>query len=134
GQLRGLTETSALINSSLDADAILAQAMDEIINLTGAERGYILLTNKETGELEFRICREPESEQTEGEDISRTVIHEVMTTRKPMLTDNASSDPRMQGSRTVAKFTLRSIMCVPLVYKDSVTGAVYVDNRFRESV
>ena len=59
-QLRALTETSAMINSSLDADAILAQAMDEIINLTGAERGYILLRNDDTDELEFRICREPE--------------------------------------------------------------------------
>ena len=54
-QLRALTETSAMINSSLDPHAILAQAMDEIINLTGAERGYILLTNKDTDELEFRI-------------------------------------------------------------------------------
>src|SRR5690349_13632846 len=42
-QLRALTETSAMINSSLDPDMILAQAMDEIINLSGAERGYILL-------------------------------------------------------------------------------------------
>ena len=25
-------------------------------------------------------------------------------------------------------------MCVPLIYKDSVTGAVYVDNRFKEAV
>ena len=41
-QLRTLTETSALINSSLDPDAILAEAMDEIINLTDAERGYII--------------------------------------------------------------------------------------------
>src|SRR5450432_3480949 len=51
-QLRGLTETSAMINSSLDPDAILAQAMDEIINLTGAQRGYILLRNSTTDELE----------------------------------------------------------------------------------
>ena len=61
-QLRALTETSALINSSLDPDAILAQAMDEIINLTGAERGYILLRNKNSAELEFRVCREPEND------------------------------------------------------------------------
>ncbi len=132
-QLRALAETSALINSSLDPHAILAQAMDEIINLTGAERGYILLKNQ-TEELEFRICREPEAEANNGEDVSRTVLHEVVNSGKPLLTDNASSDPRMIGSETVAKFTLRSIMCVPLNYKDTIIGAIYVDNRFREAV
>ncbi len=135
-QLRALTETSALINSSLDPDAILAQAMDEIINLTGAERGYILLRNADSDELEFRVCREPDAVpgEVQGADISRTVLNEVFTSGKPLLTDNASSDPRMQGSETVAKFTLRSIMCVPLIYKDKITGATYVDNRFKENV
>lgn len=133
-QLRALTETSALINSSLDVDAILAQAMGEIINLTGAERGYILFGNDASGSLDFRICHEPDSDASDGADVSRTVLHEVFITGKPLLTDNASVDPRMQGSKTVAKFTLRSIMCVPLLYKDIVTGAIYVDNRFRESV
>lgn len=133
-QLRALTQTSALINSSLDVDAILAQAMGEIINLTGAERGYILFGNDAGGSLDFRICHEPDGDASDGADVSRTVLHEVFITGKPLLTDNASVDPRMQGSETVAKFTLRSIMCVPLLYKDMVTGAIYVDNRFRESV
>ena len=133
-QLRALTETSAMINSSLDANAILAQAMDEIINLTGAERGYILLRNEATDELEFRVCREPQEDANNGADISKTVLNEVFATTKPLLTDNASNDPRMKQSETVAKFTLRSIMCVPLIYKDKVTGAVYVDNRFRAGV
>ncbi|MBI1257947.1 MAG: GAF domain-containing protein [Chloroflexi bacterium] len=133
-QLRALTETSAMINSSLDANAILAQAMDEIINLTGAERGYILLRNETTDELEFRVCQEPQEDANNGADISRTVLNEVFASANPLLTDNASNDPRMKQSETVAKFTLRSIMCVPLIYKDSVTGAVYVDNRVRAGV
>jgi class 3 adenylate cyclase len=133
-QLRALTETSALINSSLDADAILAQAMGEIINLTGAERGYILFGTDASSNLDFRICHEPAGDASDGADVSRTVLHEVFATGKPLLTDNAAIDPRMQGSETVSKFMLRSIMCVPLLYKDTIMGAIYVDNRFRENV
>ena len=48
-QLRALAETTALINSSLDTDSVLNQVMDTVIQLTGAERGYIMLTNKGTG-------------------------------------------------------------------------------------
>ncbi len=131
-QLRALTETSALINSSLDLDQVLAQAMDVILKLTNAGRGFTLLRNRETGELEFRIIRAPEDE--ERHDISRTILEYVMSTKQPMLTDNASSDPRIRQSETVGKFTLRSILCVPLIYKERVTGAIYLDNRFKEAV
>ncbi|MBE2267013.1 MAG: GAF domain-containing protein, partial [Anaerolinea sp.] len=131
-QLRALTETSSLINSSLDVDQVLGQAMDEIINLTGAGRGFILLRSRETGEIEFRTVRAPEDDQRQ--DISRTVIDQVMNTGEPLLTDNASSDPRIKQSESAGKFTLRSILCVPLKYKDTVIGAIYVDNRFKEAV
>jgi adenylate cyclase len=133
-QLRALTETSAMINSSLDPDLILAQAMDEIINLSGAERGYILLKDEDSGELEFRITREPENAQSSGTDISRTVLQQVFNSGQPLLTDNASADPLMGQIATVARFTLRSIICVPLTYKGSITGVIYVDNRFKEGV
>lgn len=131
-QLRALTQTSAMINSSLDLDQVLAQAMDEIINLTGAGRGFILLRNRETGEIEFRVSRAGDSEG--HEDVSRSIIDNVIQTGEALLTDNASSDPRVRKSTTVGKFTLRSILCVPLVYREKVTGAIYVDNRYKEAV
>ena len=131
-QLRALMATSALINTSLDLDEVLAQAMDEIINLTGAGRGFIILRDRDSAELDFRISRAPDGDMRV--DISRTIIEEVLTTREPLLTDNASSDPRVSRSQTVGRFTLRSILCVPLIYKDMVRGAIYVDNRFREAV
>ncbi|NDJ61352.1 MAG: GAF domain-containing protein [Chloroflexi bacterium] len=136
GQLRALTETAALINSSLDVDSVLGQAMDELIRLTNAERGFILLLNEESEELEFRISREVE--QTEamaaGNEVSRTILNEVITTGIPLLTDNASNDPRMQKSETLAKYVLRSVVCAPLIYKERAIGAIYVDNRYREGV
>lgn len=131
-QLRALTATSALINSSLDLDEVLTKAMDEIVNLTGAGRGFIILRDRDSGELDFRISRAPDDDTRA--DISRTIIDEVLATGKPLLTDNASSDPRVSRSKTVGRFTLRSILCVPLIYKDTVRGAIYVDNRFREAV
>ncbi|PJF26601.1 MAG: hypothetical protein CUN52_15620, partial [Phototrophicales bacterium] len=38
GQLRFLAETSARINTTFDLEAVLAQSMEIIISLTGAER------------------------------------------------------------------------------------------------
>ncbi len=54
-QLRALAETTALVNSSLDVDQVLNEVMDTVIALTGAERGYIMLRDEFSGEMEFRV-------------------------------------------------------------------------------
>lgn len=133
GQLQALAETYAMINSSLDVDVVLAQALDEIVALTGAERGFILLYDPETDSLDLRIARGMEG-QIDGGEMSSFVLREVISSGKPVLTDNASRDPLLAKSDTVARFTLRSILCVPLMSRDRVEGAIYVDNRYKEGV
>jgi adenylate cyclase len=131
-QLQALANTSALINSSLDVDGVLAEAMDQIVNLSGAERGYIVLLN-EAGTFDFRVMRALEGEPT-THDVSRTILNAVLESGEPLVSDNASNDPRMQETETLARFVLRSVLCVPLIYKERTIGAIYVDNRYREGV
>jgi class 3 adenylate cyclase/GAF domain-containing protein len=137
-QLRTIGATSAMINSSLDLDTVLSGAMDEVINLTGAERGFLLLINPVTQQLEFRLIRNLEHDSaasaSSNYQVSSTILNEVFTTGEPLLTDNAFKDPRMQDSATIVQYLLRSVLAVPLQYKDRVIGAVYVDNRFKTGV
>src|SRR5687767_8358650 len=67
-QLRGLAETTALINSSLDTGDVLNQVIDKVVQLTGAERGYIVLKNEATDELDFTVARGIDQEQLVAED------------------------------------------------------------------
>ncbi len=130
-QLRALAETTALINSSLDTDSVLNQVMDTVIQLTGAERGYIMLTNKGTGSLEFRIARGIDREQLVRDEfiVSNTIVNQVFGTGEPVLTDNARSDPRYQSLESIVGYQLRSILCVPLIVRGEAIGVVYCDNR-----
>jgi adenylate cyclase len=129
--LRALAETTALITSTLDVDEVLNQVMDTVIRLTGAERGYIVLKNKETGEMEFRIARGMAQEQLDNNEfiVSRTIVNQVADSGEPLLTDNASNDERFQGQESIVGFALRSILAVPLKTRDEVVGVVYCDNR-----
>ncbi|MFN8528336.1 MAG: adenylate/guanylate cyclase domain-containing protein [Anaerolineae bacterium] len=130
-QLRALADTTAIINSSAGTDEVLNQVMDTVIQLTGAERGYIMLRNSATGAMEFRIARGIDREQLGREDfiISNTIVNEVVETQKPVLTDNARNDPRYQGQESIVGYQLRSILCVPLSVRGDVIGVVYCDNR-----
>jgi PAS domain S-box-containing protein len=140
-QLRALAETTALINSALDTDTVLNQVMDTVISLTGAERGYIVMKNRDTGELDqYRVARGLDKEQLgaksddpEGKKngiiISSTIVNQVAQTGEAILTDNASQDDRFADQQSIVSFALRSILAVPLKVRGELIGVVYCDNR-----
>ncbi|MEP7359508.1 MAG: GAF domain-containing protein, partial [Anaerolineales bacterium] len=132
GRLRALADTSSVINSSLDLTTVLNQVMDTIVRLTGAERGFMMLTN-DKGELEFRVARNVDSETLDSSafQVSRTILTQVAASGEPVVTTNAQADPRFSAQESVVGYNLRSIVCVPLKFKGAVTGVIYVDNRIR---
>jgi PAS domain S-box-containing protein len=136
-QLRGLAETSALITSALSLSDVLNEVMDKVVELTDAERGYIMLKDEQTGALEFRAARGIDREELSGDEfiISRTVVERVASTGESVLTHNAQDDPRYQGEASIIGFMLRSILAVPLTIQNGeVIGVVYCDNRVREGL
>ena len=131
-RLYALIDVGKVINSSLDLTTVLNEVMDTIISLTGAERGFLMLSNHQGG-LDFRVARNMARETLEEEDfkISSTIAHRVAAQGEPVLTTNAQEDPRFTGQHSVAIYNLRSILCVPLKVKGQVTGLIYADNRVR---
>ena len=133
GRLKALAETANLITSTLSLDAVLNNVMDTAIQLTGAERGYIVLREPPSMELEVRVARNLDQETIDKGSfiVSRSVVNEVAASGRPVVTTNAQNDPRFANQESVVSYALRSILCVPLKVKDVVTGVVYVDNRIR---
>jgi adenylate cyclase len=127
-QLRALGQVTTLVNSSLDLDTVLNHLMDSVIQLTGAERGYILLVDANTSEIEYRASRSVNVDPTNTSEISKTVVRQVIDTGQPVLTDNAVDDPRLQGQQSVVMRSMRSILCVPLKRKDVIEGVIYLTN------
>ena len=130
-QLRRLAETTALVNSPQETDEVLNQVMETVIQLTQAERGYIVLKNRETGELEFKVARGLSAEETAagGRIVSWSVINMVAESGEPLLTMDAGADDKFSHSESIAGFSLLSILAVPLKARDEVIGVAYCDNR-----
>ena len=130
-QLRRLAETTALINSVQDTSEVLNQVMETVIQLTQAERGYIVLKNHVSGELEFRVARGLSAEESAigGRIVSWTIINRVAESGEPLLTVNAGADDSISHSESIVGFGLLSILAVPLIVRDEVIGVAYCDNR-----
>jgi len=130
-QLRRLAETTALINSPQETEEVLNQVMETVIQLTQAERGYIVLKNPQSGELEFKVARGLSAEETAagGRIVSWSVINMVVESGEPLLTVDAGADEQFSHSESIAGFNLLSILAAPLKARDEVIGVAYCDNR-----
>ena len=131
-QLRALGEMAVRMTNSLDADIVLAETMELVILLTQAERGYIILARQDSDEYDFRVSSESGLLGLSNPDgsppqISMSVVNQVISSGEPLLADNAYQDERWSGSQSIVNFTLRSVLCVPLRFRNESIGAVYVD-------
>ncbi len=128
--LRALYELSIQLGTTLDLGELLNQVVDGVIELTEAERGYVMLANMDTGKLQPEAARNLERKTIAGSSIgiSRTVVKRAIKDNEAILTTNAQEDLRFASELSVVDYQLRSIMCVPLRARGRTVGAVYVDN------
>jgi adenylate cyclase len=134
GNLLALANIGQVINSSLELDEVLRIVMDNIVHLTRAERGFLMLRN-EKGEMVTRVARNWEQESIKSsEATSRTIVQRVIESGEPIITTNAQEDRRFSGQESIVALNLRSILCVPLKVKNELIGVIYADNRVRTGI
>jgi sigma-B regulation protein RsbU (phosphoserine phosphatase) len=139
-QLANLLEGLRALGSGRVLDDVLTMVIDSAIEVTGAERGFIMLAGADRV-LDFRMGRERGRVTLPGRtfETSRKIPDEVFSTGKPRILDFA--DPAMaQGHPETVVFRIRYILCVPLVlvrYVEQVEadsgetriGVLYLDSR-----
>lgn len=125
-----LFEVGKAICSSVDLPTILDNIMDAVIDLTKAERGYLVLQD-ELGRQTVKAARNRDRDSIQSMEYaySTTVVAEVFSTGKGILTSDAQTDHRFMKERSVVMFRLTSIMAAPLRIRGKIVGVLYVDNR-----
>ncbi len=135
GHMQDLINMSALLTSSLELDHVLAEVIDAVIKLTGAERAYLMLQEPDTAQLTIRAARNWDHESLSSQDavFSRGIVNAVIEEKQPVLTTNAQADERFEEMASVMEHTLRSVVCVPLILRKDVIGVLYADHRMKDA-
>lgn len=137
-ELETLYEIARVLNSTLEFDKVLRLVMDEVIDVVKAERGFLVLVNPTTNQLDFTIARDKEKRTIDQSafqyQISRSTVDRVVNNRTPIITDDAMIDDDLKGQKSIMAYGIRSIMCVPLMVRGNCIGAVYVDSRINSNL
>ncbi|MEK6320574.1 MAG: sigma 54-interacting transcriptional regulator [Acidobacteriota bacterium] len=119
-----------LQSPSLTLNSFCEALLDQLISVTGAERGFILFYVPESTEADVIAARNFQTKNLSLEeyDFSRTLLREVLQRGRPLLLEDASSDQSYSREASVIKFDLKSIIAAPLRQDDRTIGALYLEN------
>jgi serine phosphatase RsbU (regulator of sigma subunit) len=141
-QMAGLLTGLRALGSGRVLDEVLTLVLDSALDVTSADRGFIMLAN-ETGQLEFKIARANGHVTLPGTTFatSHKIPHEVFQTgQSKMVGDLMDSSHADIHGGTIA-LGIRHVLCVPLRIvryvvsrpaasdENKVIGVLYLDGR-----
>jgi diguanylate cyclase (GGDEF)-like protein len=128
-----LLETIEEINKRADFDELMPRVVDTVLDITQAERGFLILRDDE-GALTPRVARNNQKEDIEAKDFSRSVLDRVIESSQAVR--EAFADDAPISTASISNFSIRAVMCVPLVISShqpgggsKTLGAIYIDSR-----
>lgn len=129
-------QVSQAIHRTVDLDELLNQVLKLIFEWIGCHRGCILMFDEVTGHL-TPSCSHDRKISSRGDQnrssspkpirISQTILDHVLSTREGVLTSNAQDDSRWQGVESIASIGVHEAICVPMLGRYGLVGAIYVD-------
>jgi transcriptional regulator with GAF, ATPase, and Fis domain len=140
--IRKLYEFSEKLMTLKSVDEVLESMLDAVIDVTGAEKGLILLLDENAepvpssadvptsagSRLRIRAARNVHREAVSETAISDSIVRRVLETGRPVIVSDALTDNEFSSSESVLALQLSSVMCAPLVASGHVTGVLYVGN------
>ncbi len=126
-KLNALMQITRALSESVMHSEVFSKILDCLFDLfAAADRGFIILRD-EDGELRPSGTRTRDAGE-ERLKISRTIVNNVITTKRPLLSSDAADDSRFDLSQSLVDFRIRSIMCAPLINnEDEAIGVIQLD-------
>jgi two-component system NtrC family sensor kinase len=129
---RVMAQLADAIGSVSSPAQLVERVLDILFDEIPLSRAFILMRDSETAEfvpaaVRFRNPGDKEDPVT----TSKTIISHVVTHRAGVLCSNALADERFAARRrsgSLQAFTLRSVICVPIMARDDVLGVIHIDS------
>ena len=126
-----LLELLKRLASEHDLDRLLERITDSAVELSGAERGFVLLLGAD-GRLEPRTVRTAGAQAHDPHvAFSQSIAEAVLIDGEPIVTVDARDDYRLSEYMSVHKLMLKSVACLPIRSPSGIVGALYLEHRVR---
>jgi transcriptional regulator with GAF, ATPase, and Fis domain len=123
-----LYEFSERLIHQRDLGELLDALMDAVVEITNADKGFLVLLEGET--VDVKVARNVNKENIADavSQLSDSIIAKVIRTRKPVIVSDALRDDEFAAAKSVMQLKVSSVICVPLLDRGRLLGLIYVGN------
>jgi transcriptional regulator with GAF, ATPase, and Fis domain len=126
--LRKLHEFSQRLMEIKDVSELLKALMDSVIEVTHADKGFLLLVRDEGPEIAVARNLRQQDIPPSVRHLSDSIVSKVIAQRRPVIVSDALHDAEFHSSESVMNLKLCSVMCAPLIVQGQLLGLLYVGN------
>jgi len=113
-----------------DLERLLPLVTDAFVELTGAQRGFLLLKNAESGTLKHEAGRTADRDDiTEAQASVYAVARRVLKKDQAILVSNTHAQSSASAQRSFDEREVKMMACVPLRSDGEVVGVIYADSK-----
>ncbi|MBN1960173.1 MAG: sigma 54-interacting transcriptional regulator [Deltaproteobacteria bacterium] len=123
---REIVNFSEKLLRSRDLGGLLTTLMDTVVELTNADKGFLVLF--EDGKPEVKVARNLHQENVDSAlaELSDSIINKVVREQQPIIVADALNDLEFKASASVINLRLCSVMCMPLTEAGELFGLIYL--------
>ncbi len=99
-----------------------------LLFLKRIDRASFVLIDSETRKTKMVTSRSKKTQANSSVAYCVEVITQVIKTRRPLMVSNVETGEQSKLIDTLKVLKILSVMCVPLIYRSQVIGAIYVDS------
>ncbi len=137
-------EAARKLNTTGVLDEILLTLIDSTLRITGAERGYVFLRDKD-GRLRLTAGRGARGENLmDDSTVSRSIIEEAARSAFTFVISDTTKASEISQRQSIVAYDLRTVICIPLrkpqvkekapdatiLALPETTGVLYLDSRY----
>ncbi len=117
-----------VVSPTISLDQLLRRILDLTIDVVGADRGCVLLSNPDSGALNPQVVSHRKGfDSSDRMPVSTTIVDYVIANGQGVRTTDARTDDRFDTGQSILQAGIREAICVPLQGRYELMGVIYVD-------
>jgi len=128
-RIQHLLKANRTVTGTLDLNELLVRVVDAVIQVAGADRGFLMLM-REDGKLHFEVARNRDETTLPSDEfqISWGIAEEAAHRRETVWVPDAVGSSLFQDRKSVRELSLRTVVALPILSAGRALGVLYIDS------
>ncbi|WP_118178676.1 AAA family ATPase [Paraburkholderia phosphatilytica] len=133
--LATVIKVSQAVSGEMVLDRLIDTVMRTAIEQAGAVRGLLILPDSDGPRIAAEVTTDGDTPSVQLRNVPvsaamlpESVLYHVLRTRESVMLDDAASEPPFSTDPYVRQHRARSLLCLPLMNRATLIGALYLEN------